>query len=138
MSNNSVKVELGFKGTVTGLTRAANHQRATIEMKNASGRVLASTTLVGRGENVPMTQEVNPALPAWSFGPFNEVMTVFVKIEYSQSGGNFLPSKEILPVTVKKEPDTSSPQTYVVSTLLSEDAGDNDFNNCIINIFQYK
>ncbi|KAF8065192.1 hypothetical protein FPV67DRAFT_1671471 [Lyophyllum atratum] len=138
MSNSSVRIDVGFRGTVTGLTRAGYDQRATVNIKNSAGRTLASTSLVGKGENVPMTQEVNTSLPAWSFGPFNEAMTVNVSIEYAQSGGNFVPSRAILPVTVVKNPDASSPQTYVVSTLLSEDSSDNDFNDCIISIFQYK
>ncbi|KAF5384297.1 hypothetical protein D9615_003309 [Tricholomella constricta] len=138
MSNNSVKIEVGFRGTITGLTRSMNHQRATITMKNDAGRTLASTTLVGNGENVPMTQEVNETMRAWSFGPFKDSMTVSIQVEHSQTGESFSPSKAILPVTVRKEPDASYPQTYVVSTLLSEDSNDNDYNDCIISIFQYK
>lgn len=138
MSNSSVTIEPGFRGTVTGLTRAGYNQRATINIKNFAGRTLASTSLVGKGENVPMTQEVNPALPAWAFGPFTEAMTVNVFIEYASTGQTFVPSRAILPVTVTKKPDESSPQTYVVSTLLSEDSTDNDYNDCIISIFQYK
>ncbi|GLB39846.1 hypothetical protein LshimejAT787_0703560 [Lyophyllum shimeji] len=139
MSNvSSVELEPGFRGTVTGITRAGYSQRATVEIKKADGRTVASTTLVGKGENVPMTQEVNPALPAYAFGPFAEPMTVKVTIEFATDGQHFKRSKEVAPVTVIKKPDESSPQTYVVSTLLSEDSTDNDFNDCIISIFQYK
>ncbi|GLB39852.1 hypothetical protein LshimejAT787_0703620 [Lyophyllum shimeji] len=138
MSNNSVRVEPGFRGTVTGLTRASYDQRATITVQNAARRTLASTTLVGKGENSSMTQEVNKALSAWAFGPFDEAMTINVSIEFASSGKEFRPSKAILPVTVTKNPDGSCPQTYVISTLLSEDGSDNDFNDCIISIFQYK
>jgi len=138
MSNGSVTVEPGFRGTVTGITCARYEQRATVNIKNAAGRSLASTTLVGKGDNVPMSQEVSPTMPAWAFGPFTEAMTVNVVIEYASPGQDFAPSKAVLPVTVLKTPDGSSPQTYVMSTFLSEDSTDNDYNDCVISVFQYK
>jgi len=137
--SSSVKIDVGFKGTVAGITRAEFEQRATISVKNSAGRVLTSTSLVGKGENsVPMTQEANSDLTDWSFGPFSQPMTIDVLFEHSQNGQNFSTSKAIAPITITKKPDSSSPQTFIVTTMLSEDSSDNDYNDCIISIFQYR
>ncbi|TFK31943.1 hypothetical protein BDQ12DRAFT_66321 [Crucibulum laeve] len=115
--SNSVTVERGFRGTVTGITRAERYQRASLELKNASGRLLGFSTLTGFGENAPMTQEINKQ-PAWSFGPFGETMTITVTIESAPTAtGSFVASKSVAPVTIKKLPDTENLDTFVVSTV---------------------
>ncbi|KAG5639728.1 hypothetical protein H0H81_000008 [Sphagnurus paluster] len=86
-----------------------------------------------------MAQESNAAQPVLSFGPSTEVLTIHVVIEHSEKpGGKFSPSKVIDPVTVRKEPDAYSPLTIIVSTILSEDNVDDDYNDCIVTILQYK
>ncbi|KAG6841355.1 hypothetical protein C0991_011898 [Blastosporella zonata] len=138
MSFSTIEVEPGYKGTVSGVTAARFNQRATVNIQDRAGRVIALTTFIGKGENVPLTQVVNPVSPAWSFGPFAEPVTLNVLIENSEKGDNFSPSKVILPIKVLKESDETSPATYRVSTILSEDSVDDDYTDCIITVFQYK
>ncbi|RDB23621.1 hypothetical protein Hypma_009501 [Hypsizygus marmoreus] len=136
--NSSIKVEPGFKGMISGVTRSPSYQRAMISLKNAAGRVMASSILAGDGENIPMKQEVN-GMQGWAFGPFNEMMTMHVAVEHSRSeNGTFVPSKSIVPIPMRMETDMHNPKTYMVCTMLSQDAVDNDYNDSILSVFQYK
>ncbi|KAG6860711.1 hypothetical protein C0995_008296 [Termitomyces sp. Mi166 len=124
VSNQSiVTVEPGHKGTVSGVTAALFHQRATISIQNAAGRVLMLITL-----------EADPTSQVLSFGPFNELVTINVLIENSEKGDNFSVSK-VKPLNVSKQADASNPVHYLVSTILSEDHVDDNYNDCIITIF---
>ncbi|KAG6877789.1 hypothetical protein C0993_003883 [Termitomyces sp. T159_Od127] len=138
MTQSTITVEPGHRGTVSGVTAARFHQRAIVDIKNSTGRTLALTTLVGRGDNVPLVEEANPASSAWSFGPFGEPVAINVLIEHSENGDNFSPSKVIKPINVSKRADASHPASHHVSTILSEDDVDDDYTDCIVNILQYK
>ncbi|KAG6835273.1 hypothetical protein H0H93_003240 [Arthromyces matolae] len=158
MSQTTVNVEKGHKATVHGvripsddfLAYLANlhailkvidadfYQRATLSIKNELGRVIALTTFVGQGANVPATQESHLGSSTWCFGPFEENVSLDVLIEHSPNGDIYKPSKIMTPVHVNKQADGSHPAAYHLTTILSEDNDDNDYNDCILNIFQYK
>lgn len=81
------------------ITRSSAHQRAVFELKDGS-RTVAMGTLEGVGENSAMKLEANPSQNTWSFGPFQESLTLYITIDHSQSGTSFQPSVVLKPITV--------------------------------------
>ncbi|KAG6826330.1 hypothetical protein H0H92_000292 [Tricholoma furcatifolium] len=139
MPITSTTIEPGRRVIVNGFVSAQNYQRATVDLRDQSERKIAETTFVGRGDNVPLVQEANPASSSWSLGPFKEPHVLNVLIENSKpEANNFTPSKVISPVNVNNAANSSAPANYLLSTLLSEDGTDDDYTDCVLNIFQYQ
>ncbi|KDQ10659.1 hypothetical protein BOTBODRAFT_46877 [Botryobasidium botryosum FD-172 SS1] len=129
--SNAVQVPAGYRGTITGVARSGNLQRAKFELKDNTGYVL--------GVSQVMDQQVDPSSTTWSFGPFAFTATISVVVDYQGAPGQtFKPSKVVAPITVAKVANAKNHHGYIISTVLSEDHTDNDYNDAIISIFQYK
>ncbi|KDQ10660.1 hypothetical protein BOTBODRAFT_35979 [Botryobasidium botryosum FD-172 SS1] len=134
----TIQVPAGYRGTATGIIRSAGHlQRAKFELKDSTGYILASSTLVGTGGDVVMKEQVNPNSMGWSLGPFPQSATMSILIENQASAGQpFKASKVIEPINVYKPADSLNRTQYLLTTVLSKDHNDNDWNDATINVFR--
>ncbi|KAF4591327.1 hypothetical protein EYR40_009930 [Pleurotus pulmonarius] len=135
----TVEIKPNFRGAVRATTNSSGFQRATFTLiDKASGREIASSIFIGHGARSPMTLESNGA-PVWKFVGRPEARLVKVFIEHAGSPtGKFTPSKLAKPVTIKKEPDDGHNEEYYFSVFLSEDWTDNDYDDGVVTITQWK
>ncbi|KAG6808673.1 hypothetical protein H0H92_003284 [Tricholoma furcatifolium] len=141
MTHRIITIEPGWKGNVSAVADSRAKQRATVTIvDSADSRILASTTFVGKGSNVPLSQETNPNSFFLTFGPFDKAATVNVVIEHSELESNddkFIPSEVIIPAV--QEAAAASPASYLTTTVFSEDSYDDlDYTDCVISVVQYQ
>ncbi|KAJ8694605.1 hypothetical protein PTI98_007262 [Pleurotus ostreatus] len=135
----TVEIKPHFRGAVRATTNSSGFQRATFTLiDKTTGREIASSVFIGHGARSPMALESNGA-PVWKFVGRPETRIVRVFIEHAGSpNGTFTPSKLAKPVTIKKEPDDGHNEEYYFSVFLSEDWTDNDYDDGVVTITQWK
>lgn len=136
----TVEIKPNFRGAVRAITNTSAFQRATFTLiDKATNREIASSVFVGHGARSPMTLESNGS-PVWKFVGRPEARLVKVYIEHSSRSPNgpFAPSKLAKPVTIKKEPDDGNNEEYYFSVFLSEEWTDNDYDDGVVTVVQWK
>ncbi|KAJ8515485.1 hypothetical protein ONZ45_g7109 [Pleurotus djamor] len=139
MTGYNIEIKPLYRGAVRANSNSRGYQRTTFTLLDkATNRTIASSIFSGQGANHPMVLESNGS-PVWNFVGRPETRIMNVVIEHSSSPtGNFLPSKLANPVTIKKEPDDGGNEEYYVSVLLSEEWKDNDYDDAVVTIAQWK
>ncbi|KIJ52398.1 hypothetical protein M422DRAFT_243184 [Sphaerobolus stellatus SS14] len=143
----TIDIHPGFKGVVTGMTRAGNPQRALIIITDANepGRIVRASTLIGSGEGVPMMQEVGGA-QGFSWPPLDGTKKYKLSVKITSNSGNGFVDNKLSPAITsekKSEPANNDKDHFFVSQFLSEDSRNLkteqvDFDDCIITVLQYK
>ncbi|KAJ8515494.1 hypothetical protein ONZ45_g7094 [Pleurotus djamor] len=135
----NIEIKPNFRGAVRANVNSNGYQRAIFTLiDKATKRTIASSIFVGQGRSHPMVLESN-GNPSWSFVGRPEIRILNVVIEHSSSPtGTFAPSKLAQPVTIKKEPDEGGHEEYYFSVFLSEDWKDNDYDDAVVTVAQWK
>ncbi|KAG6818916.1 hypothetical protein H0H93_000342 [Arthromyces matolae] len=136
--SNTVTVEIPecYRGVISGLSRSGRFQRVIVKCDRPGGHQIFRSNLVGSGENLPLRSEFDQSTGGIPFGPFDHRVTLQFTIENAQyQNGTFRPSRVIAPVTVTRAPSDHHPYHTHVTTILSEEGDDTDFNDAIITVF---
>ncbi|KAJ7600015.1 hypothetical protein C8J56DRAFT_1037631 [Mycena floridula] len=131
----SIDLHPGYRGFVTGVVNAQYAQRAEFKVYRA-GAVGASATFEGQGVRVHLKDVFNNR-EYWSFGPFNFQATLQVTISHHR-GGQYVPSKMVGPLSIRKAPEPDYPIQFYQSTVVSEDSADQSHDDCTFVVLQYK
>ncbi|KAG6848079.1 hypothetical protein H0H93_003589 [Arthromyces matolae] len=139
---NTVTVEIqeGYEGVISGLSRSGRSQRVVVKGLKRNGEEIFRSNLVGNGENLPLKSEFDQSPGGIAFGPFDQLVTLQFTIEHANSANSrsFRPSRVISPITVNKSPSNNHRHFTQVTTILSEDGDDADFDDAIITVFAFK
>lgn len=108
--------------TLGAISNSAYYQRLTITVPGLSGLVLSGT-----GENVVMTTSAGANTINFNSGSNTQMTLLF---QYSRSGpnGNYYNSKV-------STPSQTQNGSSVITTVGSEDSGDNDYNDTALTIY---
>ncbi|KAG6806872.1 hypothetical protein H0H93_002284, partial [Arthromyces matolae] len=128
-----------YEGVISGLSRSGRFQRVIVKCEKPGGQRIFRSNLVGSGENNPLRSEIDQSTGGIAFGPFEHSVTLQFTVENAQSSnGTFRASQVVKPVTVSKSPSGNHRHYTQVSTILSEEGDDTDFNDAIITVFAFK
>ncbi|KAJ7576166.1 hypothetical protein C8J56DRAFT_1171576 [Mycena floridula] len=132
-----IKIDLhpGYRGFVSGVVDAKYAQRAEFKVY-IGGTIGASATFVGKGIQVQL-KDIKSGSEHWSFGPFDFEATLEVAISHNRDG-QYVPSKMVGPLSIRKAPEPDYPTQFYQSTVISEDLADQSHDDCTFVVLQYK
>ncbi|CAA7268481.1 unnamed protein product [Cyclocybe aegerita] len=132
----TIALNPGYRGFVVIVVHADYKQRVFLDVRDTENTQITSATFEGQGAKAYAKNTFNNRLH-WSFGPFDYQATISVKINHMEAGNRLVASKMYGPLEVDKQPEPDYPIKFCQSMVFSEDANDNDRDDCIVSVLQY-
>ncbi|KAG9227112.1 hypothetical protein CCMSSC00406_0009644 [Pleurotus cornucopiae] len=134
----SIPIRPGFSFTVRGTVKSNFYQQVPIKLVT-NGRTSSGVTFAGHGMGLPMKVKSSGA-NEWSAQASPLKRSLELNIVHGQSDkGPWVQSKVAKPIEIKKSPeDGKIHQKFYFTIILSEDWVDNDYDDAVITVIQWK